>query len=310
MNQYDSERSQQRVRSSLGSVAKLVRIPNLFTAPPDVVLGVVIAASLGHTISITSFIGIGCASMLLYGAGTTLNDYVDTVEDARERPERPIPSGEISRVQALVFGVALLCGGVSIALLTGGILTGTVAAALAVLIVLYNGVFKDTSVGFLIMGGCRGTNVLLGLSLAVGPTALPGWALVIVGVISLYITCVTYMAESETGRAESRAVLVAVVAAVTAASSVVGLVLVRFPGAINPVTVVSLVCFLLWVGRPLHAAYSAPTPKMIGPAVGACIQGLILLEVAFAGTMSVLWAVIAASFFIPAVGLSTAFEMS
>ena len=40
----------------------------------------------------------------LYAAGMVLNDAFDAELDARERPERPIPSGRISRSRHGVLG--------------------------------------------------------------------------------------------------------------------------------------------------------------------------------------------------------------
>ena len=49
---------------------------------------------------------------MLYLAGMALNDLADREEDARERPERPIPSGAVSPRAAALIGGSLLLGGV------------------------------------------------------------------------------------------------------------------------------------------------------------------------------------------------------
>ena len=297
----------------LAAYATLVRVPNLFTAPPDVVLGAAIAASLGHVVPVETIVGLSVASMLLYAAGTTLNDYFDATEDARERPDRPIPAGDISRRQALLFGGTLLGGGVAVAALSGGVTAGVVAAVLALAILSYDGVFNGSPTGFLVMGGCRGTNVLLGTAAALSPAVLPVQALSIPAIIVLYISGVTYMAETETetGESDSLAVSAAVVGTAVAVVGVVGALVVNSPSPASTVVAITLlVGFTVWTARPLRAAYAHPSPRTIGPAVGACVVGLTILTAAFAATVGIEWSLAAVVFFIPAVALARVVDVS
>lgn len=61
------------------------------------------------------------ASVSLYAGGVVLNDYFDREIDAKERPERPIPSGKVSKEFALLMGTILLLIGVSFSFCTVGI---------------------------------------------------------------------------------------------------------------------------------------------------------------------------------------------
>jgi 4-hydroxybenzoate polyprenyltransferase len=307
----EDDRSFPRLDRLLVACGRLVRIPNLFTSPPDVILGMAIAAGLGYTVSIESAIGLTVASVLLYAAGTTLNDYCDTAADARERPERPIPAGDVSRTGALVFGVVLLGSGVVVALMAGGAITGAVAVLLALLVVLYDGVFKGSPIGFLLMGGTRGTNVILGLSAATIPTALPIWSLSIPVVITLYIASVTYMAESETEESDPLAVSVAVGGVAVATVGTAGVIVARSPSAIDTaVAVTFLIGFVVWTGRTLWPAYTAPSPATIRPAVGTCVLGIIILDAAFAATTGFVWSFVIVACIVPAMGLARVFDMS
>ncbi|GAB7017376.1 UbiA family prenyltransferase [Halostagnicola bangensis] len=293
------------------SYATLVRVPNLFTAPPDIILGAAIAAGAGYSISIDGVVGLALASILLYAAGTTLNDYFDADEDARERPERPIPSGDVSKRQALVFGVVLLGSGVLLALVAAGFTSGLVAAVLALTILLYDGVFKGTSVGFLLMGGSRGLNVLLGSTLAVSPTALPPWAVVIVGTITLYIAAVTFLAESETGDTDSRSIPVAIGGMGAAVLGVLAVAVVRSPSPVEVALSIGLLGgFTAWTGRALFRAYTDPSPATIGPAIGTCVVALIVLNAAFAAIVGIRWSFAALVFLLPAMGLSRVFDVT
>jgi len=75
-------------------------------------------------------------------AGNALNDYCDVEIDRINRPNRPIPSGKISRRTALIFSIALFVIGV---ILTVFILTpaiGIVVAVAIFLLVTYSLYFK------------------------------------------------------------------------------------------------------------------------------------------------------------------------
>ena len=54
------------------------------------------------------------AVVALYAAGMVLNDVCDVELDRRERPERPLPSGDVSVAAAALAGVALLAAGVAL----------------------------------------------------------------------------------------------------------------------------------------------------------------------------------------------------
>jgi 4-hydroxybenzoate polyprenyltransferase len=299
-------------RHPIVAYATLVRLPNLFTSPPDVVLGAALAAASGAGTSVVSVAGLALASVLLYAGGTTLNDYFDAEEDARERPERPIPSGDVSRRGALFVGILLLTTGAELAFLAGGVAGGATAATLVLAVLLYDGVFKGSAVGFLFMGSSRGLNVLLGVTAAgVVPTTLPGWALAVPALVVLYIAGVTYMAEGETDADGRGPVLAAVGGATIATLGVVVLLVARRPPlAAAGVGGVLLAAFLVWIGRPLRAAYADPAPDVIGPAVGACVLGLTIFDAAVAAIAGPAWALATVAFVVPAVGLSRVFEVT
>lgn len=299
------------VRSSLASYATLVRLPNLFTAPPDIVVGGALAVGVGHAVPADAVFGLGVASVLMYAAGTTLNDYVDASEDAHQRPERPIPVGEVSRHRALALGLVFLTAGVGIAVIAAGTRAGVVAGLLALTILLYDGVLKGSAVSFLAMGATRGLNVLLGVTAALSPTSLPLWAFAVPGIITVYIAGVTWMAANETGTSDRADIAPAIGGVIVAALGVVGILIVRSPRPVNAVlALLLLACFLGWTGRALRSAYTTPTPETIGPAVGACVLGLTALNGAFAATIDPMLALLAVVFLVPAEGLSRAFSVS
>lgn len=93
-------------------------------------------------------------STLLYMGGMFLNDAFDVSFDIQHRPERPIPSGRISR--RLVWILASLFLGLGwLVLMFAGRPTALLASLLLGNIILYNAVHKHTQTAPWLMAGCR-----------------------------------------------------------------------------------------------------------------------------------------------------------
>jgi 4-hydroxybenzoate polyprenyltransferase len=104
------------------------------------------------------------ASMVLYAAGTALNDVFDFEVDRMERPGRPLPSGRISRRVAAWLGATGLVLGPALAALSGSTASVIIAIILAGCILSYDAALKRTWLGPGFMGACRGLNLLLGMT--------------------------------------------------------------------------------------------------------------------------------------------------
>jgi 4-hydroxybenzoate polyprenyltransferase len=141
------------------------------------------------------------AFSLLYTGGMYLNDAFDRESDARERPERPIPSGRIGARPVFMIGFGLLAAGVLV-VATGAARpagSGLAAAASGVLlagvITAYDAWHKTNPVSPVVMGLCR-VLVYLTAALAVagrlGP-AVAGGAVVLL----CYLIGLTYVAKQE-----------------------------------------------------------------------------------------------------------------
>ena len=149
--------------ASFTSWLRLVRLPNLLTVPGDPVAGFLLATFCAsqQPKPLLLFAAAG-ASLCLYVFGLILNDIVDLETDLRERPERPLPAGEISVPQARMAAIAMALSGLNLALVAGRPAL-FIAAALAGVIVLYNAVLKRVPVaGVFALGVCRGLSLLLG----------------------------------------------------------------------------------------------------------------------------------------------------
>jgi 4-hydroxybenzoate polyprenyltransferase len=144
-------------------------------------------------------LGAGCSA--LYLSGMVLNDAFDVAYDTAHRPERPIPSGKISRLAVATLGVVLLAVGVLIlAPFSGGWAWG-----LAGLILLYDAIHKETALGLPVMAGCRaviyplvGVAVIFNNSRSSLTTfpALPSMLWVASGCMALWVLVLSILARS------------------------------------------------------------------------------------------------------------------
>ena len=186
--------------SKLRSYVQLMRLPNVFTALADVLMGYLFTHDPDDAQSLAvGAVSLLAASALLYTAGMVLNDVFDVEVDRVERPERPLPSGRIPVAWARLLGFEMLffgtVAGASISIWSHDLRPAAVSIGLAVLIVLYDAVLKRTPLGPLAMGGCRFLNVLLGMSAARQPWGELNY--VVAGGIGLYILGVTWFARRE-----------------------------------------------------------------------------------------------------------------
>jgi 4-hydroxybenzoate polyprenyltransferase len=195
---------------------KLMRLPTAFTALSNVLCGYYVSGESRHLPDIVAQPALWLlvlASAGLYLGGMVLNDVFDADLDAAERPERPIPSGAISKRAAAIFGTLLMAIGITSAWFAGkssesGSTSVVIAVGLAAMVVLYDSVLKNTIAAPVGMATCRFLNVMLGASCSVigrqwAWEANPAlWVAVALGV---YVFGVTWFARHETGEARRSA---------------------------------------------------------------------------------------------------------
>ncbi len=146
-------------RPTLRDLAELVRAPAALSIPGDTVAGAAAAGGLRPSTP-----GLAAASVCLYWGGMAANDWADRELDARDRPQRPIPSGRVQPRHALLTAAGLTAAGVGLAALTGGRRAAAVAIPLAATVWAYDLWAKNTAAGPALMAACRGLDVLLGAS--------------------------------------------------------------------------------------------------------------------------------------------------
>ncbi|HIJ05757.1 MAG: Digeranylgeranylglyceryl phosphate synthase [Methanomicrobiales archaeon 53_19] len=86
---------------------------------------------------------LAAAALLITGAGNTINDACDAAIDAINRPDRPIPSGELSVKTAYLYAALLFILGLSAAFFTNPLCLA-IAIINSILLLLYARILKGT----------------------------------------------------------------------------------------------------------------------------------------------------------------------
>src|SRR3954466_15018571 len=97
--------------ASWSTLLKLGRVSNLPTVWTNTLAGALVAGGTWQDAHLTIVI---VAMSLFYEGGMFLNDYFDREIDARQRPERPIPSFLIAPRTVASIGFALLTAGLAL----------------------------------------------------------------------------------------------------------------------------------------------------------------------------------------------------
>ena len=255
-------------RAALLPYLRLVRAPAVFSAPGDPIAGLLLDDG---DFSSEQASRLSAASAMLYLAGMALNDLADREEDARDRPERPIPSGAVSARAAALIGGSLLLGGVLAARRGGARWTGP---ALAAMIVAYDFQLKRSAMlGPVAMGACRALSLLMGVEASHGVVTRRGTE----GALQLgaYVAGLTMIARGETGAARTRELRAGagLVAGALLATAVRG----------GPASLAWSAATAALAGPSVRRAIVQPSPRPVGPAVGALIRAIPALDGGIAG---------------------------
>lgn len=197
----------QRVKEYL----QLIRLPNVFTTPSNILAGYFAAVTTTTAAEADGvhLIALMVSSGLLYIAGIVLNDYFDIEIDKKERPSRPLPSGKISKGYALTIAIVALLIANIIALVVGPI-SLAISLALTLLIIAYDYQLKYSVLGPFAMGGTRSLNVIFGASPVLLYTDNHSVAIVAAAAASLffYVSSITILSKKEVGKERPNSTLV------------------------------------------------------------------------------------------------------
>lgn len=267
----------------------LMRPANIITAWSNIFLGFAIS---GAVVSFPSIVSLDfqidtpinlflllLSTTGLYSGGVVMNDYFDAELDAIERPERPIPSGQITKNQAFKFAIGLYFFGVISAFCVNYI-SGLIAVSIVLLTLCYDAISKKHSFfGPLNMGLCRAANLALGIS-AVSSAILPNAFWLIIPLI--YIFAITYISRGEVHGSDRQNlfiglgiyVFIFLVVSIAALQSDK-----KFGVYIFISQIPFLILFFNMVMKPLFSAISAEgKPEAIRFAVKSAVIGVIILD--------------------------------
>jgi 4-hydroxybenzoate polyprenyltransferase len=183
----------------LRTALRLGRASNLPTVWTNTLAGSVLAGagSFGADFAVMLV-----AFSLFYTGGMFLNDAFDAQFDAAQRPERPIPSGEVGRGEVYGWGFSMMAAGVALLGVVGlamgartGVLPALAGVLLAATIAYYDWQHKGNVFSPVVMGLCR-VLVYVGAGLCV-TRALPEALWIGAGLMLCYLIGLTYIAKQE-----------------------------------------------------------------------------------------------------------------
>ena len=142
---------------------QLVRLPGIFTAFSNVLIGYFFSFSFNSEIIFLPYLL--ATSGMLFCSGMIFNDYFDYNLDKKERSFRPLPSGKISKHNALLIGfIFLILANISASFL--GFDSLIVSLILSCMILFYNLKLKSILfLGIFNLSVIRMLNILLGFSI-------------------------------------------------------------------------------------------------------------------------------------------------
>ncbi len=273
----------------LRTLLLLGRTSNLPTVWSNVLSGALLSGAVASPAALGVLLLSGSG---FYEGGMFLNDAFDAAIDARERPGRPIPAGEVSRGAVFALGFGLLGAGLLLlatAALLGVTFPGPGATlsgfATCAAVLIYNRWHKGHAWSPLVMGGCRAglyTTAALAVSGTLGVDVL-----LAAGAVWLYIVGLTHIARFENGSVVDRTWVAAFVLSPLVASA---------PAIVSQRNWLAALCFLALLGWSLRSmSFALRGGKgQIPRAVVSLIAGASLVDALFIALHGVAFGVLAA----------------
>jgi len=291
---------------------RLLRLPALFTTFPDVLAGYVIITQ--GDVEPVKLACLLAASACLYLSGMVFNDLFDLEQDRKERPNRPLPAGEISYEQARILGKLLMLSGIAFASLVS--LPGMIIAiALAAAIFVYDYQAKRTIFGPFFMGLCRTLNLLLGATAVVDFSVWEAHPqLIVAAVIGIYVAGVTVFAGSEAVQS-GRGLLIFGFTLCLLAIVGWGVIAAYWaPASAVRIAVIMLLLITFQLSRKAIPAIRSGTPEQVQQTIRIMLLSIAMLEaiviLCHGGPHAIPWAIAAALMMVPGQLLSRFIPMT
>ncbi|WP_158855938.1 UbiA-like protein EboC [Lunatibacter salilacus] len=270
---------------------RLTRPANIVTAISDIWAGFAIAGATAFLLAgqteeyLAPFLWLTLATIGLYGGGVAFNDVFDAELDKVERPERPIPSGQVPLGRAILLSLSLLLMGI-IAGFKVSYWSGELAVFVAAFAVLYDAWGKHQRIfGPINMGLCRSANLLLGMSVI--PESIGDyWYVALIPLA--YISAITMISRGEVHGQNKIALqagfglyLLILVSILTISLRENGM------GAWQVLPLIVLFGYMIL--PPLWKAMQREEPALIGKAVKSGVIALIVMNAALAAAFAGIW---------------------
>lgn len=272
----------------------LVRFPNVFTTPSNILVGY-LATTPPAEANGFHLAALMVSSGLLYIAGIVLNDYFDVEVDRRERPSRPLPSGSISKERAMSIALIALAAANAIALAVSPA-SLAVSAALTAAIIAYDYRLKRSPAGPFAMGSTRFLNVILGASPALSAAVASGgravpvpgiWAAAIFAATSLfvYIIAIMILSKKEAGNEKpNTSAAFSIIFAMIASIALAGIFLLQ----LQWVFLINLMIFAAVIVATYKRLIteSSPDSNPVQQAIKNMVISIIILDSVFVSGMA------------------------
>lgn len=178
---------------------QLIRFPGIFTVFSNVLLGFFVVQQ--FTFDWLALVFLLATSGSLFFAGMVFNDFFDFSLDKKQRPERPLPSGKISKNNAFYLGLCLLVLANVCSYLVG-FQTLLVSLLMTGFILLYDIKLKNIPVlGILNLSLIRFFNVILATTLV----ALTTDVILIAIPVAILVAGISIFAKTEDSQYSKRA---------------------------------------------------------------------------------------------------------
>jgi 4-hydroxybenzoate polyprenyltransferase len=268
----------------------LVRLPNIFSAASNILPGyciIVTAISFSFTnANLLYLTGLMVTSSLLYMTGIVLNDYFDIEIDKKERPTRPLPSGNVSKRKALIIAISSTIAANVISLAISW-MSFVFALILTAIIIAYDSRLKHKTItGPITMSLARFVNVILGASPAFPMLLLSRESitmlLFIATTLFIYILSISILSKKEVSGKVTRLNIIfsfAIVFVVITSISIAGLI-----GIFQTVVFVNLALFsavMIITLISILRGHASLGPVYIQNSIRNMIISIIILDSAF-----------------------------
>lgn len=276
--------------SRLFAYLQLTRPANVITAIADIWAGFAIAGAWTYIVIdwgsgsnefLINLAWLSLSTIGLYAGGVAFNDVFDADLDAVERPERPIPSGRVSKISAAWMSFLLLVLGVFAAAQVNLIAAG-IALAVAALAVLYDYWGKHQNfIGPINMGLCRSGNLLLGIAV-IPETLSTFWPLGLIPLI--FVAAITMISRGEVHGKNRNALYGGLSMYLIVIFLIGAMPILHFTPLWEVLPFLAFLSYMIF--PPLIKAIRSQNPKLIGKSVKAAVISLIIVNASIAAAFA------------------------